>query len=192
VERVQRAAFPVIVVYLWTMMIILGAIVLETFMVYPNIFHDPPRSLELAMEFMAVSGPADFFPPLGFVSWVTGVGAVILGWRVQAARWWILLSLLMIIADGLVSVLFFWPRNEIMFVEGAAVHSAEVLRQTAREFQSLHWSRLAFNAASAVFIFIGFVTFDQQRARAEPMRQMARQDFQPEAHDAPAALLRSG
>jgi hypothetical protein len=98
----------------------------------------------------------------------------------------------MIIADGLVSVLFFWPRNEIMFVEGAAVHSAEVLRQTAREFQSLHWSRLAFNAASAVFIFIGFVTFDQQRARAEPMRQMARQDFQPGAHDAPAALLRSG
>ena len=74
-ERVQRAAFPVILVYLWTMMILLGAMVLETFMVYPNIFHDPPRSLELAMEFMAVRGPDDFFPPLGFLSWVAGAGS---------------------------------------------------------------------------------------------------------------------
>ncbi len=40
----RRAAFPIVLVYLWTMMILLGAIVLETFMVYPNIFHDPPRS----------------------------------------------------------------------------------------------------------------------------------------------------
>ena len=42
-KRVQRVAFPIVLVYLWTMMILLGAIVLETFMVYPNIFHDPPR-----------------------------------------------------------------------------------------------------------------------------------------------------
>jgi uncharacterized membrane protein len=162
-ERLQRFAFPVILIYLWTMMILLGAVVLETFMVYPNIFHDPPRSLELAMAFLSVRGPADVFPPLGFVSWVTGAAALLLVWRSQSARWWILLSLLMIVADGLVSILFFWPRNEIMFVEGAAVHSAEVLRQTAREFQTLHWLRLAFNAASAVFAFVGFVTFDRSR-----------------------------
>jgi len=83
---VQRAAFPVILVYLWTMMILLGAVVLETFMVYPNIFHNPPRSLELAMEFLAIRGPADFFPPLGFLSWVGGAAAVILAWRIQPAR----------------------------------------------------------------------------------------------------------
>jgi hypothetical protein len=27
--------------YLWVMLILFGSIVLETFMVYPNIFHDP-------------------------------------------------------------------------------------------------------------------------------------------------------
>src|SRR3712207_7412585 len=53
--KLHRLAFPVLVVYLWTMMILLGAIVLETFMVYPNIFHDPPASLALAMEFLARS-----------------------------------------------------------------------------------------------------------------------------------------
>ena len=187
-EKVQRAAFPIILVYLWTMMILLGAIVLETFMVYPNIFHDPPRSLALAMAFMTVRGPDDFFPPLGFLSWLTGVGALVLGWRALPARWWILLSLLMIVADGLISILFFWPRNEVMFMEGAAVHSDEVLRQTAREFQALHWSRLALNAASAAFAFAGFVAFDRQRILTEPLPRTARPRSQPVPQDNPAAL----
>jgi hypothetical protein len=166
-EKLQRFAFPVMVVYLWTMMILLGAIVLETFMAYPNIFHDPPASLALAMEFLAVRGPSDIFPPLGFVSWVGGVGALALGWRVREARWWIVLSVLMIVAEGVVSILFMWPRNEVMFVEGSAVHSAETLRQTAAEFQTLHWSRLAFNAVSAAAIFVGFVAFYRQRVLAQ-------------------------
>lgn len=170
-EKLQRLALPVVVVYLWTMMILLGAIVLETLMVYPNIFHDPPASLALAMEFLAVRGPSDFFPPLGFLSWVGGVGALALGWRVKAARWWILLSVLMIVAEGIVSILFMWPRNEVMFVEGAAVHSAETLRQTAREFQTLHWARLAFNAVSAASIFIGFVVFYRHRVLAQTVEE---------------------
>jgi hypothetical protein len=166
-QKLQQIAFSVIVVYLWTMMILLGAIVLETFMVYPNIFHDPPGSLEFAMEFMAVRAPNDFFPPLGFLSWVAGAGALALGWHVRPVRWWILLSVLMIVAEGVVSMLFMWPRNEIMFVEGTAVHSAEVLRQTAQEFQALHWSRLAFNAASAAFAFVGFLAIYRERVLAQ-------------------------
>ena len=162
-NKIQGVAFPVILAYLWVMMILLGAIVLETFMVYPNIFHDPPRSLEIGLEFMAVRAPSDFFPPLGFFSWITGIGALISGWRVTPARYWILFSLIMIVCEGLVSMAVFWPRNEIMFIEGSAVHSAEFLRQTAQEFQMLHWSRLAFNAAASVSIFVGFLQFYRQR-----------------------------
>ncbi len=158
-KKIQGVAFPVILAYLWVMMILLGAIVLETFMVYPNIFHDPPRSLETGLEFMSVRAPSDFFPPLGFLSWITGIGALVLGWRVKSARYWILFSLIMIVCEGLVSMAFFWPRNEIMFVEGRAVHSDEFLRQTAQEFQMLHWSRLAFNAAASISIFVGFLKF---------------------------------
>jgi uncharacterized membrane protein len=134
-------------------------IVLETFMIYPNIFANPPASLESAMSFMAVRAPSDFFPPLGFLSWVTGAASLILGWRVKSARYWIVGSLLMIVAEGLVSMAFFWPRNTIMFIEGAAVHPAEFLRQTALEFQNLHWLRPAFNAVGSVLIFTGFLRF---------------------------------
>jgi hypothetical protein len=141
------------------------------------------------MEFMAVRGPDDFLPPLGFLSWVSGLAAVVLSWQVKLVRWWILLSLAMIVADGLVSILFFWPRNEIMFVEGAAVHSAEVLRQTAREFQTLHWSRLAFNAASAAFAFVGFVALDRQRVLAQQLPRRARQPQQSVPRDDRAGAL---
>jgi hypothetical protein len=78
----QPIAFAFTLAYLWLMMILLGSITLETFMVYPNIFHDAPRSLETTMEFMAVTSPGDFFPPLGFLSWLTGIGALILAWPV--------------------------------------------------------------------------------------------------------------
>jgi hypothetical protein len=141
------------------MMILLGSIVLETFMIYPNIFYDPPRSFITALEFMAVRAPNDFFPPLGFLCWLTGLGSLILGWRVKTARYWILGSLIMILCEGLFSMAFFWPRNTIMFIEGTAMHSDAFLRQTAEEFQALHWSRLAFNAAGSALIFTGFLKF---------------------------------
>ncbi|MEZ4614764.1 MAG: hypothetical protein R2867_04500 [Caldilineaceae bacterium] len=151
--------FGALVIYLWAMMIMLGSIVLETWMIYPNIFANSPDSFAVALDFMSVRAPHDFFPPLGLTIWVTGALSLILGWRVQSARWWILASLLMIIGEGVASMLFFWPRNTIMFVEGPAVHSAAMLRQTALEFQNLHWLRVGFNAAGSVLIFVGFLKF---------------------------------
>ena len=127
----QRIAFAVILTYLWVMMILLGSIVLETFMVYPNIFYDAPRSLETALEFMPIRTPGDFFPPLGFVSWITGVLSLILTWRVKPARYWILGSLIVMVCEGLISMAFFWPRNTIMFTEGTEVHSVAYIRQVA-------------------------------------------------------------
>ena len=150
----HRLALPVLTAYLWVTMTLFGAIVLETFMVYPNVFADPPASLELGMEFLAVSGPSDFFPPLGFATWVLGAASLALCRRMPTVRWWVLLSLAMFVAEGVVSMLYFWPRNEIMFVEGAAVHSAEYLRQVAGEFTTWHArSRMVFNTVAAVAAF---------------------------------------
>jgi hypothetical protein len=140
---------------------------METFMVYPNVFHDASRSLELGLEFMSVRAPSDFFPPLGFLSWVTGAGALILGWRVRSARYWIVFSVLMIVCEGVFSMAYFWSRNEIMFIEGTAVHSAEFLRQVAREFQALHWARVAFNVAATASIFVGFMRFYRHMLTSE-------------------------
>jgi hypothetical protein len=157
--KLQRITFVALLIYLWVMMILLGSLVLETFMVYPNIFHNAPERFGIALEFMTVTGPAQYFRPFGMASVLLGGVAVLASWRIPSVRWWVVASLLMILCEGVSSMLFFWPRNTILFVEGAAVHSVEVLRQTASEFQTWHWSRLAFNAASAAFIFVGFLRF---------------------------------
>jgi hypothetical protein len=162
-ERLQRLAYPVVLVYLWVMMILFGAVVLETFMIYPNIFRNAPESLAYASGFFTEASPATFFRPLGMASWAVGIAAVVLSWPMSNVRRWMVLSLLCIVADGVASMIFFWPRNTMMFIEGTAVHSPEVLRQIAEQFEQLHWLRVAFNAASAVFAFIGFVALDRRQ-----------------------------
>jgi hypothetical protein len=163
----DRLGYPVGLAYLWVLMTLFGAIVLETLMLYPNVFADPPGSLELTMEFLAVTGPGDFFPPLGMACWVLGAVLLVLTLRTRNVRWWIALSLAALVAEGIVSILFFWPRNDIMFTEGLAVHSAEYLRQVAWEFESVHWiSRMAFNTVAAVGAFVGFLRLHRDRVLA--------------------------
>lgn len=171
----SRLAFPVLIAYLWVIMTLFGAIVLETFMVYPNVFHDPPASLDLTMDFLAVSGPSDFFPPLGMASVILGAAALVLYWRMPRVRWLVLLGLAMTAAEGTVSVLYFWPRNDIMFVEGPAVHSVQYLQQVANEFQTWHWrSRMGFNTVSAVAVFTAFLAAYRQRFSGSPAAGLAR------------------
>jgi hypothetical protein len=40
----HHATFVVILIYLWVMMLLSGSTVLETFMIHPNIFYNPPHS----------------------------------------------------------------------------------------------------------------------------------------------------
>ncbi|MFB9975144.1 DUF1772 domain-containing protein [Pallidibacillus thermolactis] len=108
-----------------------------------------------------MAGPSTFFPPVGFVSWLTGLGALIFCWRIKSARFWILGSILMMILLGVISMVFEWPRNEIMFIEGSSVHSIPFLEQTAREFLFINWFRVALNTIGAVLVFIGFLKFSQ-------------------------------
>ena len=58
---------------------------------------------------------------------------------------------------------FFWPRNTIMFTEGAAVHTVAFLQQTAQEFELGHWIRFALGAAAAATSFMGFLKFYRYR-----------------------------
>lgn len=160
----RQLAFALALVYLWVVMVHFGALVFETFVVYPNIFHDVPQSLETAMTFMAVKGPHDFFPVVGSLSLVAGSGAVIAGWRVKSARYWLLGSLLIVVAgEFLLSVVYFWPRNTIMFTEGLDVHSAAYLQQVANEFQTGHWLRFGASAVASVASFVGFLKLDRHR-----------------------------
>ncbi|MER6827544.1 hypothetical protein ABT352_16305 [Streptosporangium sp. NPDC000563] len=152
----HRLSLAVLTAYVWIAMVAFGGIAVETIVIYPNVFHDVPASLAESVEFFVVSGPADFFPPMGAVTVIASVATLILVWPIRDTRLWAGGSLLsLLLGEFLFSVLYFWPRNDIMFEQGAAVHSVEVLRQTAFEFETGHWGRLGMSAVTATLAFAG-------------------------------------
>ncbi|ONF70426.1 anthrone oxygenase family protein [Amycolatopsis keratiniphila] len=146
-------------------MVAFGGIAVETMVIYPNVFHDAPASLVKATDFFVVTGPADFFPPMGAATVMAAAVTLLLLRRSRQARWWVTGSVsTLVLGEFLFSVVFFWPRNDIMFEEGLAAHSVEFLRQTAVEFETGHWFRLAFSAVTATLAFIGFLRYHRALA----------------------------
>jgi hypothetical protein len=140
--------------------------VAETVLLYPNILHDVSTSIEMGSEFLVVTNPGDYFPPLGMATLVTGVLAIVVNWRTTVSRYWFLGGVLVLGAgDFLLSALYMWDRNRIMFQEGAAVHPVAYLRQVADEFETAHWFRIGAGGLAAVCAFIGMLRLHRDRVR---------------------------
>ena len=162
-----RLTSIVLIVLVWTSMMSFGGVAAETVMLYPNIFNDPPASLDRAREFMVHGGPADYFPPLGATVVITSVIATVLTWRVRPLWWWIAAATgVFIVCEFLFSAVFFWPRNEIMFVDPPGTHAPEYLRQVAREFVAGHWVRLIGGAVTSAFAFTALLFWVRDNARS--------------------------
>jgi len=155
----------------WTAMLSFGGVAAETVMLYPNVFGDPPASLDRAREFLVAGGPSDYFPPLGATVVLSGLLAAALTWREPRLRWWIAGAAAVFIAcDFVFSALFFWPRNEVMFVDPVGTHNPEYLRQVAREFVAGHWVRLAGGAVTSVLAFTALLRWVRATAPAPAAR----------------------
>jgi hypothetical protein len=158
-----------IALFPWTATVLFGAILFETLIVYPNIFHDVPRSLETAVRFAAVRGPHHFFPPMGMLTILSACGAIVSAWRNRPVRYLFIASFaLIVVFEFLFSALFFWGRNTIMFDEGLRVHSATYLSRVAREFQAGHWIRLLASGIASLTAFIGLTEFCRRTAGIAP------------------------
>ncbi|RAO13475.1 DUF1772 domain-containing protein [Micromonospora noduli] len=165
-----RLTWIVLIVLVWAAMMSFGGVAAETVMLYPNIFGDAPASLDRAREFLVAGGPSDYFPPLGASVVLMSLAATALTWRNRRLRWYVAAAAAVFIAcEFLFSVVFFWPRNEIMFVNPVGTHSPEYLRQVAEEFVAGHWVRLAGGAVTSALAFTALLRFARETApvRAE-------------------------
>ena len=77
--------------------------------------------------------PEYFFQTVAPFSFLTGIAFVITGWRINAARNFVLMSLAVLVAAELLTFLYIYPRLGIMFGEGAASQSVEALRQAGQQ-----------------------------------------------------------
>jgi hypothetical protein len=164
-----RLTWTVLIVLVWASMLSFGGVAAETVMLYPNIFADPPESLVRAREFMIAGSPGDYFPPLGASVVAFGLAAMVIVWRDRRLRWWIAAAAATFIAcEFLFSAVFFWPRNEIMFVDPIGAHSPEHLRQIAAEFVAGHRVRLIGGGLTAALAFIALMRWTRIAPAARP------------------------
>lgn len=148
-----------------------GGVAVETIIIYPNVFEDAPESLARATEFFRVTGPADLFPPLGALTIGTAILSLVAVWAIRRARTLIIASMVsLVFGEFLFSLVYFWPRNEIMFGEGASARSAEELQRAATEFEIGHWFRLAMSAVTATLAFVAMLRCYQAATVTERVR----------------------
>lgn len=142
-------------IYAWLMAVFFGAVLSETTILYPNIFYNVPDSLQEGMNFLKVIGPHQFFMTLGTILITFAIITNVVNRKNRQSRKYLVSSLaLLILFEFLFSVIYFWPRNQVMFVEGAAFHSEDELRRVAVEFQRGHFIRLAAALAASVLAFL--------------------------------------
>lgn len=149
------------------MMIFFGGAIMETFINFPNWFHNIPASLDAAKNFLQARKPGQFFQLVYPLAILTGIGFVILGWKIKPARNFILTALVLSVGVEVVTFVFIYPLLRIMIVDGSAVYSAEVLRQTARRFTTLNYVRMVFVFIAEMLSLIGLWRFTQHIANRE-------------------------
>jgi hypothetical protein len=142
------------IVFAWTAITTFSGVLIETLLIYPNIFADVPASLTRSTAFFSEVGPGDVFPVLGMATLVSGLLTVAVAWTLRTVRIRALAAVA-VAAGGefAFSAWFFWPRNTVLFVEGPAVHPATELVRVAWEFETAHWLRLAMCGVTAVLAF---------------------------------------
>ncbi len=152
--------------YAWAQTVLTGALLFDTFVLYPNIFADVPQSLSTSMQFLSRASPGSFLPGLGAFTLATGLVALWAWRRERRVLVCFLAGFMLVIAfDFVASALYFWPRNTIMFTEGLRVHSAAKLLEASRQFQFAHWIRVAACLIASCCAMLGLVAAVRQSAR---------------------------
>lgn len=145
------------------MMIFFGGVIFETFISYPNWFHNIPASLENTRNFLQVRNPGSFFQTVFPLSILTGIGFVIFAWKLKPARNFVLVSILLLICIEALTIIYIYPRIGVMIYEGTASHSVDFLKQTAQEFLMANNMRVVFISVAEVLSFLGLLNFIRHR-----------------------------
>jgi hypothetical protein len=162
----KKQTFQTILIFIHfcLMTIVFGGAIMETFINFPNWFHNIPISLDAAKNFLQVRNPGQFFQTVYPLAILTGIAFVILGWRIKPARNLILAAIVLSVGLEVATFAFIYPLLRTMIVDGTAVHSIEVLKQTAERFTTLNYLRMFFFLIGELLSLFGLWKFTQHAA----------------------------
>ncbi len=151
---------------------LLGAGVLDTYVSFPNWFHNVPDSVATARQFYSFRNPGMVFIPLLLLVILSGVGFVVAAWKVEPARIWVLVGTVLFVAIAVLNVGFIYPRIVTLVGTGSEMQTLEALQAAAQEMQVLIQVRLVLT-----IIGTGFAVFGLWRFYANAPKPVNLEDF---------------
>ncbi|HYJ90806.1 MAG TPA: DUF1772 domain-containing protein [Pyrinomonadaceae bacterium] len=125
----------------------------------PNWGHDIPASIETTRAYFSAANPGTFFrifsPALQIVTFV----GLALCWRVdRRVRYYLLAALVFAVATDAMTFAYFYPRNDIMFVNPVA-GNVDAIRSAWSQWSTMNWPRSVVVAIGLVFDFAALTRF---------------------------------
>ena len=116
----------------------------------PNWGFDIPNSIAAARAYFKHKNPGSFFKIFGPASLGIGLLSIIVCWQpFPASRWYLIFSFLMFAVLELFTVIYFFPRNDIMF-EKDPLTDRKSLHKTWSEWNRTNWIRSLISLAGVV------------------------------------------
>jgi uncharacterized membrane protein len=133
--------------------IVLGANVYTSVVDAPNWGAASPRGFEAARQYMSVRDPGDFFRVFSPMAQTAILAAIIACWRVKPARWLAVAAFAATVAAESMTFMYFYPRNDIMFVNPLEVDAAT---QAWSEWSAMNHVRSALVLAAVLLLMQAF------------------------------------
>ena len=118
----------------------------------PNWGREIPASINAAREYFRPANPGTFFRIVSPVNQMLTLLALIVCWRLgKRARVYCALALLTAICLDVFTFAYFYPRNQILFVD--PIDSADALRAAWSQWTTMNWFRSGVAVLNIIFDF---------------------------------------
>ena len=124
--------------------VLLGANTYNLVVDAPNWGANIPSSLQHTRDYWQAANPLRFFGILSPIHYVVLLMALVVGWnKPRSRKAWIIVALICSVVVTILSFVYFFPRNDILFFNPLDPSNAEFLRTKLSEWVTMHWVRIA-------------------------------------------------
>lgn len=107
----------------------------------PNWGSNIPSSIDTARNYFTTKSPADFFKIFGIIIHILGINCVIRFWKTdKQIRLYNISALVLILIIDLLTFIYFFPRNDIMFDLNSTA-DIQTLTRVWNEWVIMNWIR---------------------------------------------------
>lgn len=115
-----------------------------------------PASIQTARDYFKTANPGTFFKVFSPVNLVAGLLALILCWRTgKRVRLYCAVALLFAIGTDILTITYFYPRNDILFKSPIATNF-DAIKTAWEQWSSMNWIRSLICSVTLVCDFLAF------------------------------------